>query len=127
MPTSQLNKEQILLDDGKDAIVIVKALTDIPGGRSLDVADFADAEVIKAGHILVQDKSTKAISPLAISSGAYVTLPEGKSYCGVLMHSVLVRDPRASILTSGQVNAAASPYTVTAEIKAGLPRVEFIY
>lgn len=128
MPTAELNKEQILIDDGKDSVVIVKALADIPGGRTLDVSGVdADVKVIRAGHILVQDKSTKAVSPLGVTENEYDTLDEGKSYYGVLKASVLKKDPRAAIMTIGQVNAAASPYPVTDEIKAGLPNIQFLF
>ena len=126
MPTAQLNKDAFILDDGNDSIVIISALTDIPGGRTLDVTGVT-SDVIRAGHVLIQDNVTKAIAPLGVSGSSYVTLPEGKSYVGVLKCSVLKRDPRAAIVTAGQVNAAASPFPVTPEIKAGLPRIEFIY
>ena len=126
MPTAQLNKDAFVLDDGNDSIVIISALTDIPGGRTLDVSGVT-SDVVRAGHVLIQDNVTKAIAPLGVSGRSYVTLPEGKSYVGVLKCSVLKRDPRAAIVTAGQVNAAASPFPVTAEIKAGLPRIEFIY
>ena len=126
MPTAQLNKDAFLLDDGNDSIVIISALTDIPGGRTLDVSGVT-SDVVRAGHVLIQDNVTKTIAPLGVSGTSYVTLPEGKSYVGVLKCSVLKRDPRAAIVTAGQVNAAASPYPVTEGIKAGLPRIEFIY
>lgn len=128
MPTAELNKEQILIDGGKDSVVIVKALADIPGGRTLDVSGVAaDVNVIRAGHILVQDDTTKAVSPLGVTGSAYDTLGAGKSYLGVLKVSVLKKDPRAAIVTMGQVNAAASPYPVTEEIKAGLPNIQFLF
>ena len=115
------------VNDGLDAIVIVNDLGDVPGGRTLDVSGLAaDAEVVKLGHILIQDVKTKAVKPLGVSAGAYETLPSGHSYLGVLKASVLKKDPRAAILTIGQVNAAASPYPVTAAIKTGLPRIEFL-
>lgn len=128
MPTVELNKEQILIDGGKDSVVIVKALAEIPGGRTLDVSGVAaDVNVIRAGHILVQDDTTKAVSPLGVTGSAYDTLGEGKSYLGVLKVSVLKKDPRAAIVTMGQVNAAASPYPVTEKIKAGLPNIQFLF
>lgn len=126
MSVTNLNKEAVRYDDGNDAIVIVKDLGDIPGGRSLDVTEVT-AEVIRAGHILIINDSTKEVKPLGVSGDAYVTKPSGWSYCGVLKHSVLKTDARAAILTIGQVNAAASPYPVTADIKSGLPRIEFLY
>lgn len=126
MSVVNLNKETINYEDGNDAIVIVNDLGDIPGGRSLDVSEVT-ADVIRAGHILIVNDTTKEIKPLGVSSGAYVSLPSGHSYLGVLKHSVLKTDARAAILTIGQVNAAASPYPVTSAIKTGLPRIEFLY
>lgn len=127
MTTSNLNQHNIVIDDGLDGIVIVKTLADVPGGRTLDVSGVAsDVNVIRSGHIIIIDDATNVVSPLGVSGDAYVTLPAGKSYFGVLKASVTKTDPRASILTIGQVNATASPYPVTAAIKAGLPRVEFI-
>lgn len=126
MSVVNLNKETINYEDGNDAIVIVNDLGDIPGGRSLDVSEVT-ADVIRAGHILIVNDTTKEVKPLGVSGGAYVSLPSGHSYLGVLKHSVLKTDARAAILTIGQVNAAASPYPVTSAIKTGLPRIEFLY
>lgn len=128
MPNANLNRENVEVNDGLDSIVIVKDLGDIPGGRTLDVSGVAaDVEFIKSGHILVQNDTTKAVLPLAVSNGAYSALPQGHSYLGVLKATVLKKDPRAAILTIGQVNAAASPYPVTSAIKSGLPRIQFLY
>ena len=128
MPTANLNRKSIEVNDGLDSIVIVKDLGDIPGGRSLDVSGVAaDVEYLRAGHILVKNDATKAVSPLGVSEGAYVALPSGHTYLGVLKASIAVKDARAAILTVGQVNAAASPYPVTADIKAGLPNIQFLY
>ena len=126
MSVTNLNKETARYDDGNDAIVIVNDLGDIPGGRSLDVSDVT-AEVIRAGHVLIINDTKKEVKPLGVSGNAYASKPGGYSYLGVLKHSVLKTDARAAILTMGQVNAAASPYPVTAEIKAGLPRIDFLY
>ena len=128
MATANLKRTSIEVDDGLDSIVIVNDLGDVPGGRTLDVSDVAsDVEVIKSGHIIIKNDTSKEVKPLGITSGgAYDSLPEGYSYFGVLKASVLKKDPRAAILTVGQVNAAASPYSVTSTIKTGLPRIEFI-
>ena len=126
MSVVNLNKENATYGEANDSIVIATDLGDIPGGRSLDVSEFA-GEVINAGHILIVNDTTKEVKPLGVSGNAYATLPSGHSYLGVLKHSVLKSDARAAILTIGQVNAAASPYPVTAAIKSGLPRIEFLY
>ena len=111
MPTANLTREKIELNDGLDSIVVVQSLSEIPGGRTL----------------LVIDEKTKHVSPLPISNGAYSAVAQGKKVYGVLKCSVLKRDPRASIITAGQINVAASPAPVTAEIKAALPRIDWLY
>lgn len=127
MPTANLTRPRIEVNDGLDSIVIVNDLGDIPGGRTLDVSGLAaDVEVVRSGHVLIQNDTTKVVKPLGVADGAYETLPSGHSYIGVLKVSVLTKDPRAAILTIGQVNAAASPYPVTAAIKTGLPHIEFL-
>lgn len=127
MPTADLTRDRIEVNDGLDSIVIVNDLGDIPGGRTLDVSGLAaDVEVVRSGYILIQNDTTKAVKPLGVTDGAYETLPAGHSYFGVLKTSVLKKDPRAAILTIGQVNAAACPYPVTDAIKTGLPRIEFL-
>lgn len=128
MPTANLNRENIEVNDGLDCIVVVQALSQIPGGRTLDVSGLPEGTTsVKSGHVLVIDSKTKAVSPLGITDGAYAALPTGKKYYGVLKATVLTRNPQAAIITAGQINVAASPAPVTAEIKAGLPRIEFLY
>lgn len=127
MATANLNRDKVVVDDGNDSIVIVNDLGDIPGGRTLDVSSVASGtNVIRAGHIVIT-KSNGEYAPLGVSDGAYASLSNGEAYAGVLKHSVTVEDPRAAILTIGQVNAAASPYPVTDTIKSGLPRIQFLY
>lgn len=127
MATASLNKENNVVLNGKDSIVIVNCLGDIPGGRTLDVSGVAaGTKVLNAGHIIIK-KASGEYAPLGITTNAYDSLGTGESYVGVLKMSVLVSDPRAAIMTMGQVNAAASPYTVTDTIKSGLPRIEFLY
>lgn len=128
MSTANLNREQIVLNDGLDSIVVVQSLSEIPGGRTLDVSGVAsDVDAIKSGHILVIDEKTKEVSPLGITSGKYDAIGSGKKAYGVLKCTVLKRDPRAAIITAGQINVAASPAPVTDEIKSALPRIGFLY
>lgn len=128
MAEANLNLTTLESYDGKDAIVIVKDLGDIPGGRTLDVSGVAaGTEYIRAGHILIQNTTDKSVKPLGVSGKAYASLPSGHKYLGVLKESVSVKDPRAAILTVGQVNAAACPYTVTAAIDTALPQIQFLY
>lgn len=125
MSVTNLNRTPEHFEDGNDSIVIVRDLGDIPGGRSLDVTEVTE-DVIRAGHILISNDTTKEVKPLGVSGSAYSAKPSGWSYIGVLKHSVLKTDARAAILTIGQVNAAACPYPITADIKTGLPHIQFI-
>lgn len=120
-----MNRTPEHFEDGNDSIVIVRDLGDIPGGRSLDVTEVTE-DVIRAGHILISNDTTKEVKPLGVSGSAYSAKPSGWSYIGVLKHSVLKTDARAAILTIGQVNAAACPYPITADIKVGLSHIQFI-
>jgi hypothetical protein len=125
MSTVNLNKSSELYDFGNDAIVVVRDLGDIPGGRALDVTDVV-GDVIRAGHVLIVNDTTKEVKPLGVSGNAYAAKPSGYSYLGILKHSVLKSEASAAILTIGQVNAAACPYPITADIKTGLPHIQFI-
>lgn len=111
------------IEDANDDIVVVKALSDITGGRTLDVSAWSGS-VIRAGHIIIQ-KADGTLAPLGVSDGKYVLLSSGQSYAGVLKTTIVTTDPRASVFDSGIVNAAASPYDLNAEIVSGLPRVIF--
>ena len=125
MNYSNLNKDEIQLDTSLDGITIVNALGDIPGGCTLNTEGFADP-VIKAGHVIIQDKTSKEYKPLGVSGGNYASLPGGAAYVGVLKATILTKDAQAAIVTIGQVNAASCPYPVTDAIKTGLPRIEFL-
>lgn len=130
MATSNLGRKTIEINDGLDSIVIVNALGDIPGGRTLDVTDIkGEVNAISAGHVIVKT-SKGEYKPLKVNDGAYAKIESGDSYVGILKTSILVRDPRASIVTIGQVNASAGKNAVgapyTDEIKSGLPNIQFI-
>lgn len=125
--TANLNRDGLEVQMGNDDIVIVKALGDVPGGRTLDVSGMpSDMKVIKAGHIIIKNSENYKPMPLNGGGTAYGSLPANHSYVGVLKASILVSDPRAAIVTIGQIKAAACPYTVTDGIKSGLPRIEFL-
>lgn len=126
--TANLNREEIKVHMGNDDIVIVNCLADIPGGRTLDVSGLpSDMTVIKAGHVIIKDSENWKPLPLNDAGTEYASLPADHSFVGVLKASVTTKDPRAAIMTQGQINAAASPYPVTSTIKNALPRIEFLY
>ena len=128
MPNANLIRENVAASDGLDSIVIVNCLGDIPGGRTLDVSDVASGtKVIKAGHIIISADATGVCKPMPVSGTSYDSLPASHSYVGVLKASITVADPRAAIMTMGQVNAAASPYTVPDGAISALKNIQFIY
>lgn len=129
MPQANLNREQYEINDGLDSIVVVNCLGDIPGGRTLDVSDVASGTtVIKAGHIIIaSNKGVMKPMPLIAGGTAYGSLPANHSYVGVLKASVSVKDPRAAILTIGQVNQKACPYEVTSAMKSALTHIQWLY
>ena len=129
MPQADLIREKIEVEDGLESIVIVNALGDIPGGRTLDVTDVATGTtVIKAGHIIIaSNKGVMKPMPLNAGGTAYGSLPANHTYVGVLKATVTVKDPRAAIVTMGQVNQAACPFTVTDAMKTALKNIQFLY
>lgn len=118
------------VDTSADHVVIQKMLEDIPGGRSLDVTGVTD-EVLKAGRIIIEADASGDLKPLGITSGAYDSLPANHTYKGVLLSSVLLTKPFASVMVRGTVNDKAAQEVhelppVTSTIKSALPLIRFI-
>lgn len=119
MPYAELDKDVLSVQNGKEGILIVKDLGDIPGGRTLDVKNVkAGVSVIEAGTLIIKNE-TGAYEPWDGTTAS--------TFVGVLKYGVLVSDPRAAILTMGQVNGKAMPVAPTDEVKAGLPNIQFLY
>ena len=126
-PTANLNRNKEFVDDGNDSIVIVNDLGDIPGGRTLDVSGFSPfVRHFRAGHIIIQLQNGE-YAPMPLDGMAYDSLPSNATYVGVLKHSVTYDDPRAAIMTMGQVNAAACPFPIDSDIAEGMPNIQFLY
>ena len=127
MAVVNLNNEKEQIVFGKDNVVISKYISGIKGGRALNVTTFTD-KVIKAGHIIIKNAAGDYL-PMPVSDGAYSALPDGCSYVGVLVSSILAAKPAAAIMTRGEVNEVASPYPV-ASIKsaflAACPHIAFV-
>ena len=130
MSYGNLNKEGKEIG-GFDSIIIVKDLTDIPAGVTLDVTGVT-ADVIPGGTVLKVTEATGEVAPLAQTTpGTYDSLKNGEAYYGILKYSVLKSEPFAAVLRAGTVNAGAAKKAtgaeITSTIKAGLPRIDFIY
>lgn len=120
---ADLTKSLGEVNDGLGSILVTKFVADIPGGRTLNVTGVTE-DVIKAGTVIINDGTD--FKPLGITSGAWATVPSGSKIVGILTKSILTSDPRASILTMGQINAAVMPAPVTSAIKTALPQINFI-
>lgn len=122
--TANLAGETIEVNDGLDAKVIVNALGDIPGGRTLDMSNWS-GDVLLSGHVIIEQGGV--YKPLGLSGTSYDSVPGDANVVGILRFSILKKDPRAAIVTMGQINAAACPYPITSTIAATLPHIEFLY
>ena len=124
-------KKQGIDFSGYDSIVIKKHISDIEGGRTLDMKDFP-LDVVYAAHVIISttngETGEKTYKPMPIKvknvttcEGAdgvttdvvdeegnkvyeYDALPEGATIEGVLYRSILKTKPAASILIDGIVN-----------------------
>jgi hypothetical protein len=126
MATTNLNSTADIkgFDAGLDAVTIANYVEGIPGGRSLDVAGFSP-RAIKSGHVVIKDTATGAYKPMPVSGEAYDALPDGHTVEGVVVSSVTTEEAMVGIMVRGSVNEVASPYPVTAAIKAALPLIRF--
>lgn len=120
--TANLSKTGEVVGFGLDSVVIVNYVGGIPGGRTLDVTDFAP-EIIKAGHLVIRSTVDDTIyKPMPVTSGddAYASLPSDYEYAGVVVCSVPKSEPFVGIMNDGTFNDKAAPYPLTPEIKAAL-------
>ena len=120
--TANLSKAGEVVGFGLDSVVIVNYVGGIPGGRTLDVADFAP-ETIKAGHIVIRSTVDDTVyKPMPVNSegNAYASLPADHEYVGVVVCSVSKEAPFVGIMNDGTFNDVAAPYPLTPEIKAAL-------
>jgi hypothetical protein len=129
MAQADLKNESQEIITGNDNIVIVDVFQSIRGGRTLEVSGFKP-DVIKAGHIIIQETATKEYKPMPVNSDdtAYDELPEGHIYVGILIQSLLKKRPMAGIMVRGTVNPAVAPYnmdTILSAVKTALPLIDF--
>lgn len=117
MPTANLNNEGQEIITGNDSIVIIDCFQTIRGGRTLDTTGFTE-EVIKAGHVIIQETSSGNYKPMPLSGSNYDSLPGGHTYAGILRSSVLTAKPFAAIMVRGTVNQSVTPYSMTSILSA---------
>lgn len=125
MATTTIGVDLDNVQDGLDAIVNKKVVADLPGGAFLNAAEWQE-KIIKAGHIIIRNKTTKECSPLDVTAGSYVALPEGYEYFGTLRKSILTAKPFAAVVLEGIINEDACPYPIPAGFKTAVPAIRFI-
>lgn len=104
--TANLDNTPVQFDTTMDVVIIKKVDHDIAGGKTLDVTGVTEA-VLKAGRVIIEETATKVLKPLAISGGAYASLPSGHTYKGILIATIKTSKPFASVMLAGNVNEAA--------------------
>lgn len=126
---------------GGDEVIVIRALADLPGGRTLSVARYAEtlrayaaahpelelAEAAYAGSPVGLEAASGAYAVLPLDAQGAFMLPPGVAPVGVLRAGVPLDDPRGAIVTQGQVNWAAMPLKVPEAVRRALPLVEFLY
>ncbi|MBP6424165.1 MAG: hypothetical protein KA278_00525 [Flavobacterium sp.] len=123
--TANLSNNKSQVDSSMDSVVIVLNLETIVGGKTLNTTGFNE-EYIKSGHVVVEETSTGALKPLNVSDGAYVALPGGHTYKGIVSATVLTAKPFVSVLVRGSVNKVAAPFTIPAGAITALPLIRFV-
>lgn len=114
---------------GNDNIVIVDNFQSVRGGRTLDVTGYPH-DVLNAGHVIIRETTSGDYKPMPLNAGgdAYGALPEGHTYAGILIASIMTNRPFAGIMVRGTVNHAAAPFpmeTILAAVKSALPLIDF--
>lgn len=140
MAESNLGVYREDITTANDGIAIVQAVTDLPGGRTLEVAAYREsleayaaahaeaglAAAVYAGTPIGRTEAGEYL-PFAVGTDGAFTTPAGATPVGVARSTVRLNDPRVGIVTSGTVNWAAVPFRVSKEARAALPRLEFIH
>lgn len=112
-----------------DNVRITNIIETKVGGATLDTTGFPD-NVIESGHVVIYNPTTGVFKPMPITGTplAYGSLPEGFSYYGFVIATVLTKRPAVGILTRGRVNADAFKYKITSiasALKTALPHITF--
>ena len=126
--TVDLTNSRETIVSGNDNIVIVNHIDGLRGGRSLDVTGYPYS-VINAGHVIIQDGTTKAYKPMPVSDeSTYGSLPSSCTYVGVLVASISTKKPFAAIMVRGTINPKAAPFdfaTIQDAFHTAVPLIDF--
>lgn len=116
-----------VFDSGKESVVIRKYLNGITGGVVLDMTGF-DEPFIKCGHVIIRSTKDGEYKPMPVSGKEYSSLPANCEYVGVCMTTAPKDTPHVGVLTAGEVNDRAVPYsveTIKAAVKTAVPTIQW--
>ena len=102
----------------------VTSVTLVDAGTGYKVGDTLSAAAANIGT----GGTGFAIAVATVSdapSNTYGALPNGHTYKGILVASVLKSKPFASIMVRGSVNKVAAPYTIAGAVEVALPLIRF--
>lgn len=119
--------ETTIFSSGKESVVIRKYLNGISSGVVLDTTDFAE-KFIQCGHVIIRDTTSGEYKPMPVKDGAYEALPANCEYVGVCMTTTPVDTPHVGVITAGEVNDKAVPFSVEsikAAIKTAVPTLQW--
>lgn len=126
--TASLNLTNQQIDTSWDGIVIIDRIEGIPGGKTLDVTGFTP-EVIRSGHLIIEETATGILKPMPISGNAYAALPASHTYKGINETTILTAQPFSAIMVRGSVNEVAfvnsGGYATPAGAKTALTLIRF--
>lgn len=124
---SSLNNAVASVSASNASIIFKNVFGTKAGGTSLDVTGYP-LDTIKAGHVIIKETATGVLKPMPLASGnaTYDSLPSGHTYEGLsYAEDVPKSRPITSVLTAGEVNEAALPFSV-ASIKTAIRGVRDI-
>lgn len=127
MAAIDIGTEQVF-KAGLDSVVIRHYGDGVKGGKVLDVSGFNE-EFVQTGHIIIKDTATDVYKPMPVANGAFGALPNGCEYVGICVTTQPKEEPIVGIMTDGEVNDEAMPFTMSAAIKAAfksaVPTIRF--
>lgn len=119
--------ENTTFDSGKESVIIRNYVNGIMGGVVLDMTGF-DEDFIKCGHVIIRNTQNGEYKPMPVSGGAYASLPSNHEYVGICMTTAPKDTPHVGVMTAGEANDKAVPYSVDsikAALKTAVPTLQW--
>jgi hypothetical protein len=138
MAIAKITKEAYDVSFGNDDIVFPSVLEERPGGMTVLLGTASGytypLDFIPAGAVIVRNTTTNEFALLDVAvtdqnPPAYIDLPTGWAYEGLVRASKSVEEPFVSSVYAGTANDAAMVIPITTAMKtaisAALPKITF--